>query len=250
MATSYNPFSLEGKTILVTGASSGIGQATAIECSKLGAKVVVTGRNADRLQETFARLEGDGHVQILAELTDANARMNLVDMSPQINGMALCSGKGMTLPFPFCSRDKFSDLFEVNYFAPIELLRLMVKKRKLEPEASVVLVSSIGGVHVFGGANSIYGATKAAMSSTMRYCALELSAKKIRVNTVNPGMVDTPLIHRGQITEEQMQENAKSYPLKRYGRPNDIAHGIIYLLSDASSWVTGQALVIDGGCSI
>ncbi len=88
------------------------------------------------------------------------------------------------------------------------------------------------------------------MVSTVKYCALELAPKKIRVNAVNPGMVDTPLIHRGQITEAQMQENAKAYPLRRYGTPADVAHGIIYLLSDASSWVTGQSLVIDGGCSI
>ena len=246
----YNPFSLAGKTILVTGASSGIGQATAIECSKMGAKLVITGRNAERLQETFSRLEGDGHVQITAELTNADDLRRLVDACPQLNGLVLCAGRGMTLPFLFSSREKFTEMMQVNFFATVETFRLLAKAKKLLSGASVVMISSIGGLFKFGGANTIYGATKAAISSVMRFAAFELSAKGIRVNAVNPGMVDTPLIHRGEITEEQMKANAAQYPLKRYGRPNDIAHGIIYLLSDAASWVTGQSLIIDGGVTI
>ena len=122
--SNYNPFSLEGKTILVTGASSGIGQATAIECSKLGARLVVTGRNAERLQQTFERLEGEGHKQIMAELTNGADLQNLIDNCPQLNGLVLCAGKGLTLPFQFCTREKFDDVFNVNLFAPTELLRL------------------------------------------------------------------------------------------------------------------------------
>lgn len=246
----YNPFTLENKTILVTGASSGIGRATAIECSKMGAKLVITGRNEERLQETFGQLEGEGHAQIVAELTDGANVEQLVALCPELNGVVLCAGKGLTLPFPFCTREKYDEIFSVNFFSPVELLRLLVKKKKIAKSGSVVLVASIGGNTVFSVGNSIYGATKAALASTMRFCALEFSSRLIRVNTINPGMTDTPLIHRGTLTEEQFAADAQRYPLKRYGKPIDIAHGIIYLLSDASSWVTGHSLVIDGGVSI
>ena len=247
---SYNPFSLSGKTVLVTGASSGIGRATAIECSRLGAKLVITGRNAERLQETMDRLDGEGHCQILAELTDVTDVQRLVFGVQNLDGVVLCAGKAKTLPFVFSTRENFDDIMAVNYFAPVEFLRLLVKGKKLNKQSSVVFVSSVGGVFLFGGANTIYGASKAAINSTMRYCASELAAKKIRVNSVNPGMVETGLIHRGTISDEQLQEDVKRYPLKRYGQPNDVAYGIIYLLSDASSWVTGHSLVIDGGVTI
>ncbi len=246
----YNPFSLDDKTILVTGASSGIGQTTAIECSKMGAKLVITGRNAERLQQTFDQLAGDGHRQIMAELTNGEDVKRLVDECPELNGLVLCAGKAMTLPFPFGTRDKYDEIFNVNLFAPIELLRVLTKKKSFAKDASVVFVSSIGGVNSIVIGNSIYGASKAAVNATMKYCAKELAGKKIRVNSVNPGMVETPLIHRGTISSEQLAADADRYPLKRYGRPIDIAHGIIYLLSDASSWVTGHSLVIDGGVTI
>ena len=246
----YNPYSLKGKTILVTGASSGIGQTTAIECSKMGAELVVTARNEERLNETFYLLEGDGHVRLFADLTDSDQIQCLLDQLPEINGLVLCAGKGMTVPFAFCTREKYDDLFNVNYFAPMELLRLMLKKKKISKNGSVVFVSSVGGNGSFNYGNTIYGATKAAMNSTMKFCARELSVKKIRVNSVNPGMVNTKLIQDGAISEEQLELDMERYPLKRYGDPQDIAWGIIYLLSDASSWVTGHSLVIDGGLTI
>ena len=112
------------------------------------------------------------------------------------------------------------------------------------------MVASVGGVMSYAVGNGSYGTTKAALNSAMKYFALELAPKKIRVNAVNPGMTNTKLIHRGTISEEQLQADAEKYPLKRYGEPEDIANGIIYLLSDASSWVTGHSLVIDGGLSI
>ena len=252
MSGNYNPFTLENKTILVTGASSGIGRATAIECSKMGAKLVITGRNEERLQETFGQLEGEGHVQVIAELTDSADVKRLVDVCPELHGVVLCAGRGMTLPFQFCTREKFNSVFDVNFFAPVELLRLCVKSKKLTKSASVVVVSSIGGAPGgrFTYGNAVYGMSKAAIWSLMKYAARELSAKMIRVNSVNPGMVETPLIHSGAITEEQHKADMERCPLKRYGEPIDIAHGIIYLLSDASSWVTGHSLVIDGGVTI
>lgn len=250
MGVSYNPFSLEGKTVLVSGASSGIGQETAIQCSKLGAKVIVTARNEDRLKETLSQLEGEGHSMFIAELTQQVELEKLVGSIDVLNGVVLCAGKGMTSPFPFSTRDKYDSVFEVNFFAPIELLRLLVKKKKLEKDSSVVFVSSIGGVDSFQMGNGVYGASKAALNSTMKFCAKELAAKKIRVNSINPGMVNTKFIQGGAISEEQHKMDMEKYPLKRYGEPEDIAFGIIYLLSNASSWVTGHSLVIDGGVTI
>lgn len=246
----YNPYSLERKTVLVTGASSGIGRESAIECSKLGANVIITGRNEERLKDTYLNLEGEGHKMILAELTNQEDVDKLVDTVDGLQGLILCAGKGLTSPFPFSTRDKYDDIFSVNYFAPVELLRLLVKKKKLVKESSVVFVSSIGGIESFQLGNGIYGASKAALNSTMKFCAKELAAKKIRVNSVNPGMVNTKLIQGGAISEEQHKMDMEKYPLKRYGEPQDIAFGIIYLLSDASSWVTGHSLVIDGGVTI
>lgn len=250
MDTSYNPFSLSGKTVLVTGASSGIGQETAIQCSKMGAKVIITARSEARLKETLSQMEGDGHRLVLADQTNQADVETLVSQVEQLNGLVLCAGKPKTLPFQFCTRDNFDEVFDINFFAPVELLRLLVKKKKMVKESSVVFISSIGGVRAYGASNAIYGASKSAIDSIMKTSARELAVKKIRVNSVNPGMVETKLIHVGLITEEQLEKDKKTYPLNRYGTPLDIALGVVYLLSDASSWITGHPLVIDGGKTI
>ena len=250
MGAEYNPFSLSGKTVLITGASSGIGQETAIQCSKLGAQVIITGRNEQRLNETLAQMNGDGHRIIMAELTSQVDTEKLVEDICPLNGVVLCAGKGMILPFAFSTKDKYQDVFNVNYFAPVELLRILTKKKKLAKEASVVFVSSVGGNTVFAPGTGVYGASKDAINSTMRFCAVELATKKIRVNSVNPGRVNTKLIQNGAISEEQLQTDIEKYPLKRYGEPEDVAFSIIYLLSDASSWITGTSLIVDGGFSL
>lgn len=248
----YNPFSLEGKTVLVTGASSGIGKATAIEASKLGATVIITARDTQRLQETFDALDGNGreHKQIIADLLDEVQMKGLIDQIPVIDGLVLCAGKGLTLPMQFATREKFDDIFNINFFAPFELLRSLYKKKRLQKQASVVLLASLGGTQIFSGGNGIYGASKSALNTVMKFCAKEFAARKVRVNSICPGMVDTPLIHRGTVSDEQLLEDQKRYPLGRYGQPEDIAYAAIYLLSDASSWVTGQDMVLDGGVSI
>ena len=242
-----NPFSLDGKIILVTGSSSGIGRETAIQCSKMGATIVITGRDEERLTETFNSLMGDSHVKIISDLTNQEDVERLVAEVPVLNGVVLCAGRGMTAPFLFSTREKYDEVFNVNYYAPVELLRLLVKKKKVERGGSVVFVSSIGGIHSFQIGNMIYGASKAAINSTMRFCAKELASKSIRVNSVNPAMVNTQFIKGGSFTDEQLRADQEKYPLKRYGEPQDIAYGIIYLLSDASSWTTGHSLIIDGG---
>lgn len=247
---SYNPFSLAGKRILVTGASSGIGKETAIDCSKMGASVVISGRNENRLLETLKNLDtecGQCHKCIVADLSIAGDIDQLVVEVGDLDGVVLCSGKGLMSPFLFASRDKFNDVFDTNFFSPVEVLRILAKKKKLRSKCSVIFVVSIGGTSEYSVGGSIYGASKAALQSMIHYCAQELAPKGIRVNGINPGMVNTPLIRTGTLTQEQIEKDVQNYPLKRYGEPEDIAHGIIYLLSDASSWITGQSLVIDGG---
>ena len=248
--TGNNPFSLEGRTILVTGASSGIGRRTAIDCSRMGARVIITGRNKERLDEVMGQMEGTGNLAVIADLTQQDQLDHLLEQLPLVDGVVLCAGQGTVVPFKMADRKKIDPIFEINYFAPVELLRMLLKKKKLANGASVVFVSSIGGIDSITIGNSIYGASKAALNSAMRFCALELSPKKIRVNSVCPGMVNTKLIKGGAVSEEQHQADMQKYPLKRYGEPEDIANGIIYLLSDAASWVTGHSLVIDGGYTL
>ena len=234
----------------MTGASSGIGRTTAIECSQMGANVIITGRDQARLDEVFSELEGEGHQAVIADLTQEEQLQGLLGQLPVVDGVVLCAGQGTVVPFKMADRKKQDPIFEINYFAPVELLRQLLKKKKLANGASVVFVSSIGGVDSITIGNSIYGASKAALNSAMRFCALELAPKKIRVNSVCPGMVNTKLIKGGAVSEEQHQADMQKYPLKRYGEPEDVANGIIYLLSNASSWVTGHSLVIDGGYTL
>ena len=244
---SYNPFSLEGKTILVTGASSGIGKETAISCSRMGARVIITARNEERLRDTYSQLEGEGHSWFLADLTKEDELASLVNRIDKIDGLALCAGRAFTLPVLFSSRDHFDDIFEVNLFSPVELLRLLAKNKHFNQNSSVVVIVSIGGTERWSPGNAVYGASKAALNSLIHFFAIELAPKKIRVNGISPGMVETPLIHGGAITQEQLDKNRENYPLKRYGQPVDIANGVVYLLSDAASWITGQSIIIDGG---
>lgn len=248
----YNPFSLKDKRILVTGASSGIGKSTAIECAKMGAELVITGRNVERLKETFGQLENNGrnHTWISADLLKEEDIAKLLENTGNLDGVVLSAGKGLTLPVQFCTREKFDDIFNINFFSLIEVLRLLYKKKRMNKGSSVVILASLGGIQIYSGGNSIYGASKAALNSMMKFCAKEFAPRKIRVNSICPGMVDTPLIHRGTVSEEQLEKDKERYPLKRYGRPEDIAYASVYLLSDASSWVTGQDIIIDGGVSI
>lgn len=248
----YNPFSLQGKTILITGASSGIGRTTAIECSKLGANVVITGRDTDRLDETFSALHGDynSHIKIVADLTNENELGQLVDLLPILDGCVNNAGVGKMLPLQFYSTEVLENIFGINTFAPMLLMKYLVKKKKLKNPSSVVFTASISGYNNVAPANGIYGSSKAALSAYMKYAALELAGKGIRCNAVHPGRVNTPLIENRLISQEDMLKDLEMYPLKRYAQPEEVAYAVIYLLSDAASFVTGSDLVIDGGRSL
>lgn len=243
---SYNPYSLNGKTILITGASSGIGRATAIECSKLGAQVIITGRNAERLQQTFDHLEGAGHVQIIADLTSQVDLETLVKQLPNIDGVVNNAGISRVKLIGFYKESILEEVFKTNVFSPMLLTKSLLRAKKIKENGSVVFTSSIAAYHnTFG--NGIYGSSKAALTRYMHYCVKELTPKHIRVNTVHPGMIETPLIHQGDQSDEDLINDMKNYYNGRYGRPEEVAWAIIYLLSDAAAWITGTELKIDGG---
>ena len=241
----YNPYTLENKTILVTGASSGIGKATAVECSRLGAKLVITGRNEARLEETFRQLEGSGHTKIIADLSSDEGIAALVEGCPELNGFVNNAGISRPLPVQFVTREKMNELFPVNLEAPILLFTSLLKKKKLPKGSSVVFTSSINGVTGGGLSESLYSASKGALSGFVKSAALDLAPKGIRVNCICPGMIETELFSGSPITKEQLAENAKNYPLKRHGKPEEVAWAIIFLLGDASSFVTGSNGISD-----
>ncbi len=245
-----NPFTLEGKTILVTGASSGIGRGIATECSKMGAKVILNGRNAERLQETLDNMEGEGHKIIAVDIAKQEEIDNLIAQLPVLDGCVLCAGIPQVCPVKHFKRSDIEDIFSVNTFAPIMITSSLVKKKKIHKGSSVVLVESVSGVFVGTKGDVSYNASKAALNGFLKGAALELAGQGIRINAINPGLVPTNILN---LTNEMFAEThhtdimVESYPLKRYGTPEDIAYGAIYLLSEASSWVTGTNLVIDGG---
>jgi len=248
--TISNPFSLEGKTILVTGASSGIGRAVAIECSRLGGSIVVTGRNKDRLQDTFENLCGHGHKLVAADLTVETEIEEILEVGSEFDGVVHVAGVLNYIPFRYVTEEKLNKAFSVNYFAPVILSQKLFKRNMIKRDASIVFISSLNGVFCSYVASSIYASTKGALNGLVKGMALDLADRHIRVNSVCPGMISTGLIKEGEITEDQLAEDKKKYPLKRYGKPEEVAYAVIYLLSDASTWVTGTNLLIDGGYTL
>ncbi len=245
-----NPFSLEGKTILVTGSSSGIGRGIAIECSKMGAKIILNGRNVDRLNETLRMLESEDHQILVADISKQEEIDRLVAEIPSLDGCVLCAGIPQVCPVKHFKRNDIEDILSVNTVAPIMITSGLLKKKKIRKGSSIVLIESISGVYVGTKGDVSYNASKAALNGFLKGSALELASQGIRINAINPGLVPTNIL---KLTNEMFAEShhtdimLNSYPLKRYGTPEDIAYGAIYLLSDASNWVTGTNLVIDGG---
>lgn len=242
----FNPFSLEGKTILVTGASSGIGRGIAVTCSKMGATVIVNGRNKVRLQETLSQMEGEGHVVAVGDLTDESSLFAIVETLPKLDGVIHCAGMGQRKPCKDLHLEDVNQLMDVNFKAPVMLQAELLRQKKINKGASIVFVASIASWSPSFG-NSVYSASKGAIISYANCLALELAPRKIRVNCISPAMVWTDLILADGTDEEQLKEDEQKYPLKRYGQPDDIANLAIYMLSDASSWMTGSNVKISGG---
>jgi NAD(P)-dependent dehydrogenase (short-subunit alcohol dehydrogenase family) len=246
----YNPFSLKDKRIFVTGASSGIGRAIAVECSKMDAELVITARNEERLNETFRLLNQDGlnHKIILGDLANEDDIEKIIGFIPdKLDGIVHCAGFTIPKPFKNLSKDNFEKIMGVNFWAPVFLTQRLLNQKKIEKSASIVFISSISGVLCSSIGGSAYSSSKGAINGIVKNLALELAPQMIRVNSVNPGMIHTNIFESGVISQEQLQEDMRKYPLGRYGEPEEVAHAVIYLLSDASKWVTGSNLLIDGG---
>ena len=246
----FNPFSLEGKRILVTGASSGIGRSVAIACSKMGAQMVLNGRNQERLDETLSMLEGDGHVVLAADLTSQQEMDSMVERIPALNGLVHCAGLLFMSAVKHLDSSTVKRIIDTNQTPAILLVSGLLKKKKIQKGSSIVLVASISGVYVSNIGEALYSATKGALSGFAKGAALELAAQGIRVNTICPGIVETPLLRNSNewfSDDEKVKTVLARYPLKCFGSPEDIANGAVFLLSSASRWITGINLLIDGG---
>jgi len=245
-----NPFSLEGKTILITGASSGIGKAVAQECAAAGATCIIAARNEERLLATLSTLDGEDHQYMLADLSNTKSIEAIVEQLPKLDGVVSCAGIVETKMLKFTEEEDLLRLFNTNAFSSIRLIRTLVQQKKLKKEASIVIISSISGVKCGYLGGSIYGATKGALEGFTKATALELAPQKIRVNTITPGMVETSLLKDSEIDSELLEADKQKYPLKRYGNPEEVGYSAVYLLSDATKWMTGTSLLIDGGYTL
>lgn len=246
----YNPFSLTRKTVLVTGAASGIGRSVAVEADKLGATLILVDINEERLQETLTLLSDRQHTYITADLTQPTAVEHICSTITALDGLVNCAGVGITLPFKFCNGAELRRIMDINFFAPVLLTQSIIKSKKINRDASIVYMTSIDGTVCGHIGNSMYSASKGAIMGSVRSQALELAPRGIRVNCVSPARVNTPLIQRDNISQEEVEANIRLYPLKRYANPEEIAYYIIYLLSDASTYTTGSNLIIDGGFTL
>lgn len=244
----FNPFSLEGKTILVTGASSGIGRGIAVTCSKMGANVIINGRNASKLQDTLSQMAGGNGEIMVGDLTDAGYLESLVASLPKLDGIVHCAGIGQRIPCKDLQIENVNQVMDVNFKAPVMLQAELLRQRKINKGGSIVFIASIASWSPSMG-NAVYSASKGAIISYANCLALELAARKIRVNCISPAMVWTDLILNDGIDEEQLREDENRYPLKRYGQPEDIANLAVYMLSDASIWMTGSNVKISGGAN-
>ncbi len=244
--TGFNPFSLEGKTILVTGASSGIGRGIAVTCSKMGAIVILNGRNPIKLGATLSQLESDVHQFIAADLTNIDSITRMVNELPALDGVVHCAGIGQRVLCKVATEEDVDVVMDVNFKGPVLLQSELLKQKKIKKGASIVFVASIASWSPSIG-NAFYSASKGAIVSYSNCLALELAARNVRVNCISPAMVWTNLVLQEGVDEEQLKEDEKKYPLKRYGQPEDIAYLAVYMLSDASTWMTGSNVKISGG---
>lgn len=245
-----NPFSLEGKTVLVTGAASGIGRATAIQCAEMGAKVIIVDLNEQGLQETQRLIEREDTEYRALDLTNLDKLIDMVGSLPKLDGVASNAGVVLSLLAKFSEPKDVERIFNINTFSHINLVQQLISQKKLNKGASIVFTSSMSGVYCGLAGGSLYGATKSAILGYTKALAIELAPRGIRVNTIHPGMIETPLTSGTALSKELLEEDAKNYPLGRYGKPEEIACSIVYLLSDATVWMTGTQLLIDGGYSV
>lgn len=241
-------FSLEKKTILLVGATSDIGQAVATECVAAGASLLLTGRSLTALEEMERKFPNHQFAEqsYRCDLTDISSIEALVEVLPNVDGMVVCAGTLETLPCKLQDSESISRIINVNFNGIVLLVAAMLRKKKVNRGASIVFISSVAGILLAEKGNALYGASKAALSAYAKTLALELASRKIRVNCIMPGMVRTKFLDNFALDDEDFKADEQKYPLG-YGTPEDVACGIVYLLSAAAKWITGTDLLMDGG---
>lgn len=245
---SANPFGLGGRDILVTGASSGIGRQIALSCAEMGARMVVSGRDPARLNETLRALPGEGHQALAAELTDPQQLQRLADQMKGLSGVVHCAGISRLAPIRMTNAQQLSEVWKINYEAPILLTQRLLAKNAIAAEGSILFISSIAAFIGVAGVG-VYSGSKAALIATMRCLAMEVVRRSIRVNCLAPALVQTPLLEATEKMVTDIEVTRSAYPLG-FGKPEDVANAAVFFLSNASRWITGTTLVMDGGLTI
>lgn len=241
-------FSLEGKRLLITGASSGIGRAMAVECSKAGASIVLTARNEERLKETLAMMAPGNHTIQTADMMLEDEVVNLAKSIPEkLDGVVLCAGINDKLIVKMISNPDIEKMVSTNFTGPVRLVQSLLKGKKINKFCSFVFMSSVSAFYP-SISNALYASTKAAITQFSKVLALEVLSLKARVNCIEPAFVETEMISK--YPPEVLDEIRTNYPLGRFAKPEEIAYAAIYYLSDASQLVTGTSLVIDGGYTL
>lgn len=245
-------FSLSNKTILITGASSGIGRSCAVQCSKMGASLLLMGRNVDELNRTVSELQPGTKVEMIVADFSKMVDLELVIAEKiltigMIAGFIHCAGVEKTLPLKKQTSEVFQSIFDINVLAGFELAKIISLKKYKAEKASFVFIASVAGM-VGESGKTIYSASKGAVISGARSMSMELARSDIRVNSISPAMVKTPILEKmfDGIGEEATQNIIKKHPLG-IGEPEDVANACVFLLSDAAKWITGTNLVVDGG---
>lgn len=245
---SADAFSLEGKRILVTGASSGIGRQIAITCAARGGVLVVNGRDCARLDATLAELAGTGHSAVPGDLVDADARAHVAQTAGNLDGIVHCAGISRLTPIRLASPVHTEEVWRINYEAPVLLTQALLARNQVAADASILFISSIAAFIGVAGVG-VYSGTKAALIATMRCLAMEVIKRRIRVNCLAPALVESPLLDATEKMVTSIEKTRADYPLG-FGRPEDVANAAVFYLSAASRWVTGTTLVMDGGLTI
>lgn len=243
-----NAFSLAGKRVLITGASSGIGRACAVCAASLGADVVLTGRRKDALAETLALCRPGGHTMVAGDISSQDFVAELAERTGRIDGLVHAAGICPMCPAGLIPRDVADSAMRTNYLSFLELATVFSKRKYRAAGLSMVAVSSVAAAAGWAG-GTIYCGTKGALSASVRALAVELAPKGIRVNAVCPSNIRTPMFEAGAANmndEAAMKELLKKQPLG-LGEPEQVAWPVCFLLSDAASFITGANLPVDGG---
>ena len=239
---------LSGKHILVTGASSGMGRVFSRMIAAEGAMVSILARNEERLRQTLSSLRGEGHEHFVCDLADESQIQDTIAILRPVDGVVFCAGINEYIPVKFIKQEKINKIFQTNYFSQLILTQMLVKKKLINKGGSLVYISSLSAMMGVSG-TLLYASSKAAINSAVKVIASELAPQGIRANSICPGIVKTEMLSDTNIDEEAFTKQEAEYPLG-LGSPEDVGNVVLFYLSDASRWLTGNNMVLDGGFSL